>query len=82
MRILLLLTLLTLTGCAAWQEMGETGQPPESWKNRYSAAVEMTCTPKLPRSAWNYFMGLLYAATNGGIDGTCDVQEPSEDETN
>lgn len=75
MRLLIALTaVLSLSSCAAWQEMGTTGEPPETWSNRYSAGVKIVTRANLIRAPWNYGAGILSAATNGGID--LRVEEP------
>ena len=67
-RIILMLALLALTGCAALNEMGETAEPPVKASNQYTAVVKAATRAKLIREPWNYFMGILSAATNEGID--------------
>ena len=62
------LCLLFLTGCAALEEMGETGEPPVVLSNQYSAVVKAATRAKLINEPWNYLMGIVSAATNGGID--------------
>ena len=59
---------LLLTSCAAWKEMGETAEPPVTVSNQYTAVVKAATRAKLIREPWNYFMGILSAATNEGID--------------
>ena len=75
MRLILLLSLLFLTSCAAWQEMGETGEPPVTWVNRYEAITHMACVPKAPRSVWNYIAGLILAVTGNGVDVSSEHEE-------
>ena len=79
--LLIIALLITLQGCGlgeAWDEMGDTGEPPVTWTNRYAAGVKIVTHASLVREPWNYVFGIVEAATSGGIDLT--VEEPDEGE--
>jgi hypothetical protein len=65
---------LSLNSCAGFAEMSETGEPPIKWTNTYRGSVKIVTRANLIRAPWNYAMGLVSAATNGGID--LRVDEP------
>ena len=75
-RFLIILTLLSLTSCAAWTEMGETGEPPQTLVNQYRASVRIVEQPRLTREIWNFVARKLHAATtvidSDGIDLVID----------
>ena len=66
--LFLILMPFVLTSCAAWDEMGQTGEPPTEWVNRYRAMTKIVTEPKPIREVWNYGAGFIGAATGGGID--------------
>lgn len=75
--ILLLALSALLGGCAGIAEMKQTGEPPTEWSNLYSGSVKIVTRANLIRAPWNYAMGLVSAATNGGID--LRVEEPIDE---
>jgi len=81
-KLLLICILFTLASCAAWSEMGQTGEPPPTLVNQYKATVKMVEEPRVTREIWNFVARKLRAATeiidSEGIDLVIEHPEPEE----